>query len=76
MPSLTLDIKHGGTLHKRIIDGVRDRVLFSKRVYAARHKKWIAAEEAALAFLPEREADAARRLSREQGGKPQYTTIV
>ena len=75
MPSLTLDIKPGGTLSKRIIDGVRDRVLFSKRIYQNRHKKWITAEEAALAFLPERDVDAARRVTREKG-KPQFTTIV
>lgn len=76
MPSLTLDVKPGGVLHQRIIDGVRDRINFSKRVYQNRHKKWIQNEEAALAYLPERDVDAVRRVNREQGGKPQYTTIV
>lgn len=75
MPSLTLDIKFGSIIHKRILDGVRDRVKFSKEKYQNRHDKWRKAEEAALAYMPEREVDAARRLKRE-AGKPQYTTIV
>lgn len=76
MPSLTLDIKKGSKLHQRIVDAVRDRVRFSKNAYLHRHKKWIKNEEAALAYLPEREVDAQRRLNRDEGGKPAYTTIV
>ncbi len=74
MPGLTIDIKRGGKLHQLIIDEVRDRIQFSKRKFQGRHKKWIEGEERALAFLPEREVDAKRRLKRE-GGMPQYTTI-
>ena len=48
MPSLTVDIKPGGHIEKRILEGVRDRVNFSKRKWANRHSKWIADEEAAL----------------------------
>lgn len=74
MPSLTADIKFGSPLHRRILDGVRDRIEFSKRRLQGRHKKWIEDEEKALAFLPEREADAKKRVLREDGS-PQYTTI-
>ncbi len=74
MPGLTLDIRFGSPLHRLILDGVRDRVQFSKRKFQTRHDKWIKAEERALAFLPETEVDAKRRLLRDQG-KPQYTTI-
>lgn len=76
MPSLTVDIKPGGNIEKRILEGVRDRVNFSKRKWANRHSKWIADEEAALAYLPEKSIDATRRTARENSGKPQYTTIV
>ncbi len=76
MPSLTLDIKPNSKTSKRILDGVSDRIRFARRKYQSRYDKWIKAEEAALAFLPEREVDAGRRLKRDQGGMPQYTTIV
>lgn len=75
MPSLTLDIKFGSPLHERILKAVRDRVEFSKKKFQGRHKSWKESEEAALAFLPEREVDAQKRLKRE-GGSPQFTTVV
>ena len=75
MPSLTLDISPKSELSLRIRDGVRGRVQASKRKYQDRHEKWKQAEDKMLAFLPEREIDAARRIEREQGGKPLYTTI-
>lgn len=74
MPSLTLDINPKGELHKRILAAVRDRVQASKKAFRARHAKWIKDEEAAVAYLPERDVDALRRADREQGS-PQYTTI-
>jgi|ETNmetMinimDraft_26_1059896.scaffolds.fasta_scaffold13864_2 hypothetical protein len=75
MPSITLDISTTSPLHTRILDAVSDRVKFSKRKFQGRHTKWRKAEEAALAFLPERDVDALKRAKRE-GGAPQYTTIV
>jgi len=41
----------------------------------ALHKQWNAAEDQAVAFMPERDVDAVRRSEREQG-KPQFTTLV
>lgn len=75
MPSLTATIKPTSELHKRILTSVEDRVRFSKRKFLGRHKLWRKNEEAALAFLKERDVDATKRLERE-GGKPQYTTLV
>lgn len=75
MPGLTLDLKPNSELSKRIISGIQDRVLFSKTEFQKKHNKWIKAEDRAVAFLPERSIDALRRLDRDQGGKPQYTTI-
>lgn len=74
MPSLTLEIAPTDPLHKRVLDAVRDRIRASKSAYSSRHEKWQKAEERALAYLPEREVDALRRVKREQGS-PQYTTI-
>ncbi len=75
MPSLTLTLSPDSQLHKRILDAVSDRVKFSKTKFQARHNAWKKSEEAALAFLPERDVDAVKRLKREEGA-PQYTTIV
>lgn len=76
MPSLTLDVPHSGETAKRLREAVRDRVEFSKSQLQKRHEKWRKAEDAALAYLPEKTIDAKRRLLREQSGIPQYTTIV
>lgn len=75
MTSLTLSVPYQGELHRRICNGVRDRIEASKRAMSRRYDKWIKDEEAALAYLPEKDIDAARRVEREQKGKPQYTTL-
>lgn len=74
MPSVTLDIGFNTKTHRYILDQVRRRVLASKTEFKKFQDKWIDAEERALAYLPERDVDAARRVKREQGA-PQYTTI-
>lgn len=75
MPSLSLDINSKGALHRRIVDGCRERILASKRSYDSKHTKWREAEDAMMAFMPEKEIDAIRRGKRDQEGIPQYTTI-
>lgn len=74
MPSLSLDIRPNSPLHKRIVDGVRERVLASKRSYDSKHQAWREAEDAAVAFIPEKEVDSIRRGKRDSG-TPQYTTL-
>ena len=75
MPSMTQDIKPGSQHSSLILSAIRDRVQFSKKEFTQKHAKWQKAEDSALAYLPEREVDALRRIERDQGGKPQYTTI-
>ena len=75
MPNVSLDLQPGGKLEKRILTEVRDRVQFSKTETQKKHEKWKQAEERAIAYLPERDVDAARRLDRDNGGLPKYTTI-
>ena len=74
-PELSQKIKHGTQLNKRILDRLQDRIKLSKTEYQQRHQKWKDSEEAFLAYMPERDVDAARRLNRDQSGNPEYTTI-
>lgn len=60
--------------HNRIRDALRSREELSHRKMTDEHKDWRQAEELALAYLPEKEMDAKRRVKREDGD-PQYTTI-
>lgn len=76
MPSRTLRIPHKSPLETRLLDALRARFQMSTSGMSSLHKKWREAESATLAYLPEREADAARRSKRELAGLPQYTTIV
>lgn len=73
--SYTLDLKPDSPLTKRIRDAVTQRVRASRAAYAGRHAVWKQAEEQVLAYLPEKDADAVRRLQRDQGGTPDYTTM-
>lgn len=74
MPSLTRKIPNESDLARRIRQEVRQRVASSYKDVQQRHKAWLEAEEAALAYLPEKETDVNRRKDRESG-EPQYTTI-
>ena len=75
MPSLSLEVGPKTQVHKRILEGCKDRVNYSKKRMLDHHTKWNDAEKAAQAYMPERDVDANRRLARE-GGMPNYTTIM
>lgn len=76
MPGVTLDIRFGSEMHKRILKGVRDRAKASKdALRRSRFTRWKRAEELSLAYLPERAIDATRRTTEREKGKPTYTTI-
>lgn len=74
MPSLTLEVRQKGSLEKKILDAVQQRVTASKNLYENRWKKWREAEDKTVMYIHERDADALRKTARE-GGVPQYTTI-
>ena len=76
MPSLSQNISKDSPLHRRILEACRARINLSRKEFSQRHADWIEAEKKYFAYLPERETDAARRVNRDQGGKPEYTTIV
>ena len=72
---VALEIKPKSKLHNRIMEEVQRRVYLARQRYMALHNEWRDAEKKYMAYLPEREIDAKRRVKRESG-LPQYTTIV
>lgn len=76
MTSKTLRIAHKSPLANRLLDALRARYQMSKVGMDTLHNKWRKAENSFLAYMPERDSDAARRTKRELQGLPQYTTIV
>ncbi len=75
MPNFTRrDIRPGSDLHDKIKNECRRFVRFSEREFQDKREKWRKAENEMIAYVPESEADAARRNKRE-GGKPAFTTI-
>lgn len=74
MPSLTRKIAAGSDQERMILQELNQAVKQWQRVSSTKFVKWRQAEEKALAYMPERDVDAARRVARE-GGLPSYTTI-
>lgn len=71
---LNLDLKVGKELHTRLKEAVWNRYRLSRRRMTDFHEEWEKAEERFIAYLPETDADAARRVDREEG-TPKFTTI-
>jgi hypothetical protein len=69
-------LKPNSPLHELIKKNIDSRWTASASKIQNQHEKWRKSEDQFLAFLPERDVDAKRRLEREIEGKPQYTTIV
>lgn len=76
MSEFSLDIKISSLLHRRILDAMNARYSFSAQKMSNQHDKWRRDEDLFIAFTPEKDVDAVRRLKRENDGKPQYTTII
>lgn len=74
MPNLSRKIPNDSDMARKILQEIRIRVRMSERTLSDKQKEWREAEESALAYLPERDVDAARRAARENG-LPEYTTI-
>ena len=63
------------TLHKTIVNGLRQRIRAAEKQQTSRVDKWKDADERFIGYLPESEENALRRQAREDG-KPDYTTIM
>ncbi len=74
--SLTISIDPKGKKHRMWLDALRNRQRMSRKDMSKYHKVWKKAEETFVAYLPEKDADAARRVKRDNAGKTDYTTIV
>lgn len=75
MPSKTLEFDKDSPLHQKLVSRLSSRVKLAERGQSEQHDKWRRAEEITLAYLPEVEEDAKRRVKRD-AGKPAYTTIM
>lgn len=75
MRSAVKEIKYGTELHKKIINAIDRRRRFAENARDDFLTDWKKDEDRFLAYLPERDADAARRVKRENEGEHSYTTI-
>lgn len=71
---ISMDVKHGGELSRRILTACRERIRAAGKTHSKRVKKWRESEELFIGYMPEKEVDAVRRTKREEG-TPEYTTI-
>ena len=68
-------LKFGTKHHQFIRDAVLKRKKFSEDKMENRYERWRQDEEAFIFYMPEKEHDATRRVLRDSGGQPQYTTL-
>jgi len=70
-----ITVKYGTEKHRVIYRALKDRFDLSKRYMEQRYGTWESADKKYQAYMPEKAADAARRLLRENTGEPQITTF-
>lgn len=75
MTSLSLSISKGSDKAKRILSAVKARHSLACKEMATQYDKWRKDEDRYLAYIPEKDVDAVRRVNRDNYGKPEYTTI-
>ena len=74
MPSLTKDIPKENPLHQKLVKMIGSRLRLAQKGQQEQHEVWAKAEDNILAYVPEVELDAKRRVKRDQGA-PKYTTL-
>lgn len=72
---ISINVKHGGDLHRTILDACRNRIRQSAKTHDTRVEKWRQNEEKFTAYIPEKDHDRIRRQRRDDEGTPEYTTI-
>lgn len=70
------NISENSALHASLVEKIDARYRLSARRMERLHKRWKLSEEQFIAYAPEREVDALRRVKREEKGEPQYTTVI
>lgn len=76
MPSESMIIRYGTERHKTIVDAVMARYRMSKRAMEERYPEFRKSEEQFLAYIPETQKDAERRVEFYDRGNPTYRTVV
>lgn len=71
----TLEIPKNSPLHKKLIKKISSRIDFGLKEQQNKSAEWLKAENAAMAWIPESEADAVRSSNRDNLGTQSYTTI-
>lgn len=69
-----MKLKYGTREHQRVRDALVARLQISEQRMSQRHTQFSKNEEKFIAYIPETEANAHRRLDRE-AGKPRHTTF-
>lgn len=68
------DLRFGTEYHRWVLEQVLARRDFSREKRAERYDKWRRDDEAMVAYIPEKDAEAKRRQLRDSG-EPQFTTL-
>jgi len=74
MPSLTKNIGKNDPQHQKLVKMISSRLRLAHKGQQEQHDVWTKAEDNILAYVPEVELDAKRRIKRDQGD-PKYTTL-
>lgn len=72
---ISLKIPHGSDKAKDILASLSTRIRKSRASHSKRRAVWADNEDRMVAYIPEQNADAIRRLRRDNKGMPDYTTI-
>jgi hypothetical protein len=75
MPSRSKTIPKQSPLHAKLIKMLDSRLKLATKGQNSQHEIWSQAEDAVLAYVPESDMDAQRRMKRDNKGEMSYTTI-
>ena len=73
--SVSFKIPNDEEVAKEALQQIKARIRFSYNRFRDRRKEWDEADRTVVAYVPETEIDAKRKVKRRDGN-PQYTTIV
>jgi hypothetical protein len=72
----TLRFKEDTPQHRKLCAMIQSRIMMAKKDRTEQESIWRKAEERTLAYIPESDVDATRRVARDNAGKQTYTTIM
>ena len=69
------ELRYGQPMHQRVLEAILARRDFSQEKLRDRYEKWRKDDEAAIAYIPEKENDRIRRQELHDRGEPQFLTL-